>query len=136
MFLFIIPHLDFIIPNQGEIVFMEHLEKHGLWKTTEEAAEILPDSTVIGAFHNLAAEVLLDPGASVDADVLVTTPARALAQVQGSALKLDGVETVVFTDLTEMLALGEGETLETLLGLLPKLLRQLTERLKRRLRWR
>lgn len=39
---------------------------------TEEAAEILPDSTVIGAFHNLAAEVLLDPDASVDADVLVT----------------------------------------------------------------
>jgi NADPH-dependent F420 reductase len=39
---------------------------------TEEAAEILPDSTVLGAFHNLAAEVLLDPGASVDADVLVT----------------------------------------------------------------
>ncbi|MSP23146.1 MAG: NADPH-dependent F420 reductase [Dehalococcoidia bacterium] len=39
---------------------------------TEEAAQILPDSRVIGAFHNLAAEVLLDPGASVDADVLVT----------------------------------------------------------------
>lgn len=39
---------------------------------TEEAAEILPDATVIGAFHNLAAEVLLDPDAAVDADVLVT----------------------------------------------------------------
>lgn len=39
---------------------------------TEEAAEILPESTVVGAFHNLAAEVLLDPDASVDADVLVT----------------------------------------------------------------
>jgi len=39
---------------------------------TEEAAEILPDSTVIGAFHNLAAELLLQPEASVEADVLVT----------------------------------------------------------------
>lgn len=39
---------------------------------TEEAEAILPDSTVIGAFHNVAAEVLLDPEASVDADVLVT----------------------------------------------------------------
>jgi 8-hydroxy-5-deazaflavin:NADPH oxidoreductase len=39
---------------------------------TEEAAESLPNSTVIGAFHNLAAEVLLQPDASVDADVLVT----------------------------------------------------------------
>src|SRR5690606_23584578 len=32
---------------------------------TEEAAQLLPDSTVVGAFHNLAAEVLLDPDASV-----------------------------------------------------------------------
>jgi 8-hydroxy-5-deazaflavin:NADPH oxidoreductase len=39
---------------------------------TEEAAAILPDSRVIGAFHNLSAHVLLDPEADVDADVLVT----------------------------------------------------------------
>jgi hypothetical protein len=39
---------------------------------TEEAREILPDSRIVGAFHNLAAEVLLDPQAAVDADVLVT----------------------------------------------------------------
>jgi 8-hydroxy-5-deazaflavin:NADPH oxidoreductase len=39
---------------------------------TEEAAEILPESTVIGAFHNLPAEVLLDPEAVLDSDVLVT----------------------------------------------------------------
>ena len=39
----------------------------------EEAAEILGDiAPVIGAFHNLSAEVLLDPEARVDADVLVT----------------------------------------------------------------
>jgi len=39
---------------------------------TEEAAAILTASRVIGAFHNLSAEVLLDPDAPVDADVLVT----------------------------------------------------------------
>jgi 8-hydroxy-5-deazaflavin:NADPH oxidoreductase len=39
---------------------------------TEEASEILLDSRVVGAFHNLAAEVLMDPRAQVDADVLVT----------------------------------------------------------------
>lgn len=39
---------------------------------TEEAAAILPQSRVVGAFHNLAAELLLDPGARIDADVLVT----------------------------------------------------------------
>lgn len=39
---------------------------------TEEAAQLLPESTVIGAFHNLPADVLLDPQATLDADVLVT----------------------------------------------------------------
>jgi len=39
---------------------------------TEEAAQILPDSTVIGAFHNLPADVLLDPEAVLESDVLVT----------------------------------------------------------------
>ena len=39
---------------------------------TEEAAALLPDSRVAGAFHNLSAEVLLDPDEPVHADVLVT----------------------------------------------------------------
>jgi NADPH-dependent F420 reductase len=39
---------------------------------TEEAAQLLPDSSVFGAFHSLPADVLLDPATSVDADVLVT----------------------------------------------------------------
>jgi NADPH-dependent F420 reductase len=64
---------------------------------TEEAAALLPDSTVIGAFHNLAADVLLDPQASVDADVLITgndaaakeTVSTLAGQIQG-ARALDG----------------------------------------------
>ncbi|MDA0364740.1 MAG: NADPH-dependent F420 reductase [Chloroflexi bacterium] len=39
---------------------------------TEEAAAILTESRVVGAFHNLSATVLQDPDAPVDADVLVT----------------------------------------------------------------
>ncbi len=39
---------------------------------TEEAATLLPESRVVGAFHNLSAETLLDPMASIDADVLIT----------------------------------------------------------------
>ena len=39
---------------------------------TEEAAALLPDSRVSGAFHNLSAEILLDPDEPVHADVLVT----------------------------------------------------------------
>ena len=39
---------------------------------TEEAAALLPDSRVSGAFHNLSAEILLDPDEPVHADGLVT----------------------------------------------------------------
>ncbi|MEE8338329.1 MAG: NADPH-dependent F420 reductase [Dehalococcoidia bacterium] len=39
---------------------------------TEEAAALLPDSRVVGAFHNLPNAVLLDPTVAVDGDVLVT----------------------------------------------------------------
>ena len=39
---------------------------------TEQAAAVLPGSRVIGAFHNLSAETLLDLDAPVHADVLVT----------------------------------------------------------------
>ncbi|MDO9443838.1 MAG: NADPH-dependent F420 reductase [Dehalococcoidia bacterium] len=62
---------------------------------TEEAAEILPASRVIGAFHNLAAEVLLDPDASVDADVLVTGgDAEAKQTVMALAGEIAGVTAV------------------------------------------
>ena len=62
---------------------------------TEEAAEILGASRVIGAFHNLAAEVLLDPAASVDADVLVTGgDAEAKQAVMALANEIAGVTAV------------------------------------------
>jgi NADPH-dependent F420 reductase len=62
---------------------------------TEEAAAILPDSRVVGAFHNLSAVVLLDPDAPVEADVLVTAGDReARATVMALAEDIEGVRAV------------------------------------------
>ena len=62
---------------------------------TEEAAAVLPESRVIGAFHNLSAEVLLDPQAAVDADVLVTgNDAEAKSAVRALAEQIEGVRAV------------------------------------------
>jgi 8-hydroxy-5-deazaflavin:NADPH oxidoreductase len=44
----------------------------------EQAAAVLPDSTVVGAFHHVPAGLLLDPAAlTVDMDVLVLGDVRA-----------------------------------------------------------
>ena len=62
---------------------------------SEEAAAILPASRVIGAFHNLAAEVLLDPDADVGADVFVTgADAEAKQTVMALAGEIAGVRGV------------------------------------------
>ena len=62
---------------------------------TEQAAAVLPDSRVIGAFHNLAAESLLDLDAPVHADVLVTGgDAEAKALVFALAEQIEGVRAV------------------------------------------
>lgn len=62
---------------------------------TEEAAEILPDSTVIGAFHNLPADVLLEPGAHLDSDILVTgSNGEAKDAVMALANEIEGCRAV------------------------------------------
>ncbi|MBX7110887.1 MAG: NADPH-dependent F420 reductase [Dehalococcoidia bacterium] len=62
---------------------------------TEQAAAILPDSHVIGAFHNLAADALLDLERPLDADVLVTGgDAEAKALVSALAEQIEGVRAV------------------------------------------
>ena len=61
----------------------------------EEAAAVLPDATVIGAFHNLGAEALLHVDAPLDADVLVTgADAAAKALVCALAEQIEGVRAV------------------------------------------
>ena len=61
---------------------------------TEEAAALLPDSTVVGAFHNLDAETLLDPEASVDADVLLTGGVEGKRRAGALAEQIAGVRAV------------------------------------------
>ena len=62
---------------------------------TEQAAALLPDSRVVGAFHNLAAETLLDPDAPVHADVIVTGgDEEAKALIMALAEQIEGVRAV------------------------------------------
>jgi hypothetical protein len=62
---------------------------------TEEAAALLTESRVVGAFHNLAAGELLDPAVSIDADVLITgADAEAKALVSALAEQITGVRAV------------------------------------------
>ena len=59
----------------------------------EQAAGVLPGSTVVGAFHHVSAMVLLDPEvASVDLDVMVLGDDRqATDLVQALAARIPGV---------------------------------------------
>jgi NADPH-dependent F420 reductase len=63
---------------------------------TEQAAGLLPDSTVVGAFHNVSAALLEDPEvASIDTDVLVLGDEReATNLVQALADTIPGMRGV------------------------------------------
>jgi NADPH-dependent F420 reductase len=62
----------------------------------QQAAAVLPGSTVVGAFHHLSSVLLLDPQVtSLDQDVLVLGDDRAATDlVQGLAARLPGVRGV------------------------------------------
>ena len=62
----------------------------------QQAAALLPDSTVVGAFHNVSAVLLEDPAVeSVDTDVLVLGDDRAATDlVQALADTIPGVRGV------------------------------------------
>jgi 8-hydroxy-5-deazaflavin:NADPH oxidoreductase len=62
----------------------------------EQAAALLPDSTVVGAFHNVSAVLLEDPSVeSVDTDVLVLGDDRAATDlVQALAAVIPGVRGI------------------------------------------
>jgi NADPH-dependent F420 reductase len=62
----------------------------------QQAAEVLPDSTVVGAFHHVSAVVLLDPEvAELNQDVLVLGDDRAATdRVQALASLLPGVRGI------------------------------------------
>lgn len=78
-------------------------DKHGAYaldvaegSATEQAAAILTDSTVVGAFHNVSAALLEDPEVkSVDTDVMVLGDERAATDlVQALAATIRGVRGV------------------------------------------
>jgi NADPH-dependent F420 reductase len=62
----------------------------------EQAAAVLPESSVVGAFHHVSAALLLDPGvAAIDLDVLVLGDDRAATDlVQALAARITGVRGV------------------------------------------
>ncbi len=62
----------------------------------QQAASLLPDSTVVGAFHNVSAVLLDDPGvASIETDVLVLGDRReATDLVQALAGAIPGVRGI------------------------------------------
>ena len=62
----------------------------------QQAAEVLPDSTVVGAFHHVSAELLLDPAVhSLDQDVLVLGDDRqATDMIVALASRIPGVRGV------------------------------------------
>ena len=62
---------------------------------TEEAAALLTESRVVGAFHNLAAGDLLNPELPIEADVLITgADADDKAIVSALAEQIAGVRAV------------------------------------------
>src|SRR6202042_1033864 len=62
----------------------------------QQAAAVLPDSTVVGAFHHVSAKLLLDAGVdTIDLDVLVRGDDReATDLVQALAARIPGVRGV------------------------------------------
>lgn len=62
----------------------------------QQAAALLPDSTVVAAFHHVSAVLLADPGvATLDTDVLVLSDDRdAAATVQALANRIPGMRGV------------------------------------------
>jgi NADPH-dependent F420 reductase len=62
---------------------------------TEQAAALLPTSTVVGAFHNVAAAALADLGETLHQDVLVTADdAEAKATVSALIASVPGLRAV------------------------------------------
>ncbi len=61
----------------------------------QQAQTILPDSKVVGAFHNVSAEELLKPDVRIDSDVIVCSDdADAKSQIMQLAEVIHGVRAV------------------------------------------
>jgi NADPH-dependent F420 reductase len=68
----------------------------GAGSMAEETAELLPESRVVGAFHEVAADILLEPDTPVNADILVTggdaEAKRAVIELAGDIEGARGID--------------------------------------------
>jgi ATP-dependent RNA helicase DeaD len=88
--------------------------------TAERAEAVAGAVAGLAGDSGIAVRAAVPGWRTAGADVLVTTPDRALSQVQGSALKLEAVTSLVFVDAAGLFALYGVDPLGTLVGLVPR----------------
>ncbi|HUF51939.1 MAG TPA: DbpA RNA binding domain-containing protein [Longimicrobiales bacterium] len=88
--------------------------------TTERVVRIAAALAQLANGTDMAVRARAAGWRTSDARVLVTTPAQALGDLQTSALKLEDVQVWVVTDASELFALEQQQTLETLAAQIPR----------------
>ncbi|MEX1181936.1 MAG: DEAD/DEAH box helicase [Gemmatimonadota bacterium] len=88
--------------------------------TLERAQAVASALAKLAAGTKVAVRATAPGWRTSDAVVLVTTPERALLDVQSSALKLGSVQTLVVLQVSDIFTLGAGEALGTLATLVPR----------------
>ncbi|HEX6133625.1 MAG TPA: DEAD/DEAH box helicase [Longimicrobiales bacterium] len=88
--------------------------------TQERAEQVARELAALAGASGIAVRAVGSGWRARGSDVLVTTSQRALEGVETSELKLDGVQALVITDASELLALGGGAVLETVVSLIPR----------------
>jgi ATP-dependent RNA helicase DeaD len=88
--------------------------------TAERAGQLAAALGALADATGLAVRAAAPGWHAQGADVLVATPDRALAQLQTSALKLEGVRALVLVELAGMFELYGADALATLAGLAPR----------------
>ncbi|HEX2167532.1 MAG TPA: DEAD/DEAH box helicase, partial [Longimicrobiales bacterium] len=88
---------------------------------TQQRAEAIAEGLgALAGATGIAVRAIAPGWHTAGADVLVTTPQRALEAVETSELKLDGLDTLVIVDAAGVFALDGAAALETLVPLIPR----------------
>ena len=111
------PVLDRLVEGESEEAGPRALILAPAQQRAESLAEGL--SALAGA-TGIAVRAIAPGWHAAGADVLITTPQRALEAVETSELKLAGVETLVIADAAGVFALNGEIALETLVPLVPR----------------
>jgi ATP-dependent RNA helicase DeaD len=88
--------------------------------TAERAESVARAAAELAGESGIAVRPAAPGWRAQGAAVLVATPDRVLAEVQGSAVKLDGVDALVLVDAAVLFGLYGAEMLGTLVGLVPR----------------